>query len=305
VLHDPTDPQAVQDWFAQLRVECPFWSLCREQYATVFHWQLMVRPVAGPTGTGGDLFRQGRPLHYALRFKRDGWQFRPPGVVFSDNVLRAVLLEGYRLHLARGAAPDSWSTLVPEPRTGDSDEDSLPQELAAAIEDHGELTRLIWERDMARSGAPRRRAQQELDNWLREHGAVPKRGSKASLPGAKAFIHKLGRECRKFVRLFQGAVSHELTTGVGDKLAAWGVVNDPGDWGRRLAFPFLSDREFNFLRTEATGTSVDLSAVRLIHSRVAPLQDLGTIADHAFGDYFRTKYRSQLRSNPILNDTVF
>jgi len=310
-LSNPFDPQAIRDWFPAMADHCPLWALQERAYRRFLStdrtklvldpaWHLMVsvtdreasnqqavtsaasvawsHVVIEPQAVGDDVL----PVAVRPRMMGDT-SFAPKYLLY---VYRATLMRRLDEKPLRESLKTKYLTL-PEhskkiyysPGPDDSPWE-LPDELQDDLDVIQTLRDLIVTRDLA-TGRSRTDAEARIEDYLREIG-VKSRGGRPSLPNLEDLVRELAKECRIWLSTEAACRDTEISADGLEKLEWWHCTHDPKMWAMRWAFPFLAQREIDYLRS-ARNEDDRLTTVLLIHNRFHEFLNLATTADYALG----------------------
>ncbi len=200
------------------------------------------------------------------------------------------------LHPAHFRLPDA-SKKMP----GDYDPDdayALPPEIAEATDVVETLRRLVVDRDVADGKTARESAKQRLKQYLKDIGVT--RGSgKPSLPHSEQLVPALWKECRVWLPAERACRDVTISPNAVQGLTTWLCPGDPQLWAEHLAFPCLTRRELDFLRSQERPPDDRLTAVYLIHCRLKAFLLFTTTAHYAVGGWVKDEL-SLPEQNPLL-----
>ncbi len=157
----------------------------------------------------------------------------------------------------------------------------LPEEMYEDLDVIQTLRDLIVARDLA-TDQSRRAAEARIEDYLREIGVKPRSG-RPSLPNLEDLVGELAKECRIWLPTEAACRDTEISADGLEKLEWWHCTHGPKMWAMRLAFPFLAQREIDYLRSADSDQDVRITIVLLIHNRFHEFLSLNTTADYALG----------------------
>lgn len=310
-LTNPFDPQAICDWFPALAEYCPLWALQERAYRKLAStdqkklgldpaWHLMAAVTEDEASdkqefTLGGSILWSQPVIEPRFVGRDATSVvnRPMLVADASAFAPRYLLYAYRMTLIRRIDEiplrDSLkpkSLQLPQhskkiPDWNPDDPGALPDELYEDLEVVESLRDLVVSRDLA-TGQARKEANQRIRDFLRDIGVTSDSG-RPSLPNSQQLTKDLARECRIWLPTEAACRETDVSGDALEKLEWWHCSNDPKMWAMRLAFPFLAQREIDFLRSSEYPNDDQLTAVLLIHGRLHEFLVLNTTADYALG----------------------
>lgn len=324
-IEDPTDPERICGWYANLVSRCPLWALQYDHYERTkllnltelfplfddLPFLLMALPSRDRPALRAFLDQDLPPEVFI--FTDSGVSFAPLSKSKRKRLRFAArhLVQTYRFALmSTDQGPtrlkNLWNALM---RASDVD---VPWQFWELPPDHPpspnlshfatELRDLVIARNVLPSGAARDKASKRVIQYLKDTGVLAGRGKKASVPDAERFIRSLAEECLIWLRADAQCRDVEVSHSAKEKLSTWGCSRNAGVWARRLAFPFLSPQELANIDEQSKWLSEELITTYLIHARLRSILKMSTVADHAFGASFARRHsRVRNRRNPFLD----